>query len=464
MAKLTPYGLLFNSQLTEIPNLYLANLQNGTSSPVTNETTGVLNGDIDPITGHLYYNRFTGNGLKLVSLSQENWKKIQLLNPSDFHQNNLNFYHDSGVKEVELNSKTTNLIQKPQSYSSTSYLIPRYWYPYLYQVNNGWLLQGITKGSDPLGKQSYDATIGWNTDLEKPYFNVQYFNRHLPQTIGVSYLDSYQDVIGTSYLLHDISYSAQASFFIRSLPNNYQGGLGWIHRNRSSNTTLIESKTRSGPLVNFKYTNLTMGGKQISPENGHSYALTYFRYPETTSDIGYDQFVFSGIKYISFFLPPRHVLMGRIKTLTTGSSKISPYDGASTSGAPYKTNLATESFLLRGYPDGQFIGRNLTTLNLEYRFPLSYSYLGIGTFPFSVHRWHAALFFDSLKIDGTHYNFDVQQRQFSDPNKLYSGTGIEFKANATIGYHLPLSLFFGLYYGLDLSAGGGLDFFIGMQM
>ena len=117
---------------------------------------------------------------------------------------------------------------------------------------------------------------------------------------------------------------------------------------------------------------------------------------------------------------------------------------------------------MRGFRAGQFYGKTINNLNLEYRFPLSYVNRGAGTTPIFIRRLHAALVVDGVNLDGFVMNQD-QVYQRIGRSETFWGGGAEVKADLTIGYHFPLTFFVGAYGAFSNAYTKDSQFILGFQ-
>lgn len=110
---------------------------------------------------------------------------------------------------------------------------------------------------------------------------------------------------------------------------------------------------------------------------------------------------------------------------------------------------------VRGYSNNTFKGWQIHSLNLEYTLPLFEIQKGLGTGPLFFRGIDITFLSDHLILKGQYFDSE-NQAQPVQANRLFSSLGIESKLNTTLGYRWPLSVGFGLYYGLDRRASGGL--------
>jgi hypothetical protein len=118
-------------------------------------------------------------------------------------------------------------------------------------------------------------------------------------------------------------------------------------------------------------------------------------------------------------------------------------------------NSSLPNYLVRGYPTGEFLGRALGIINLEYRLPLLQLWHGNETFPFYFKRIHGAVVLDGVSCDGLAYDNSTTSPVYTRirGEKSYWGAGLELKLDATLGYQFSMGFLVGVYYPLDRSLG-----------
>jgi hypothetical protein len=102
-------------------------------------------------------------------------------------------------------------------------------------------------------------------------------------------------------------------------------------------------------------------------------------------------------------------------------------------------------YVMRGYPPGYFIGRNLLNYNVEYRFPIMNIYRTSGTSPIFLKRFHGAVVTDGINVEGFIENLGTPVTR----DTSYHSAGLEFKTDLTLWYHMPLTYTAGVYWSLS---------------
>jgi hypothetical protein len=449
--RMTSEGLFFVSDRSGVANLYLASKNLKSARAVTNTTTRVMTGELDSRTGDLLYARLTSEGPQLYASERAAWTKAPAAPPqvASFVDNQWPSYTPP---TVEVTTET-----KP--YSPWSYLWPRYWMPYAYVMPEGGYFSASVSSNDPLGKHAYAVDLFTDTLTNKPSFSVQYLNKTTPVDLLFTGQDIYEYITSADIVRRTTAGGVFGSFYLPGLSEKWHGGVGW----QSLRSELEQdSLTRNGAQVSISYNNASQKGLQISPESGGGFSLAQTHFFPELGTLGYDQTDAHGAYYFSRGLPKRHALAGFVNA-TLAPNLTRALLGRTTVAGASQTNLIQNAFVMRGYGSGVFLGKNLVSATLEYRFPLSYRYQGWGTSPFFVQRYHGAIFADALTLDGFAYDYAGKGYRSAKLGSFFYGTGAELKADATVFYHVNVQLMLGLYYGTDSRSNpNGLFPFIGI--
>lgn len=435
--RLTPEGLLFVSDRSGAANLYLASSDLKRARAVTNTTTRVMTGELDPVTGDLYFSKLLSFGPQLHRSPREAWRQAATAPPQ------IGAFVDQSWPEFKTPEVDVDI--RREDYSPWWYLLPRYWMPYVYVAPGISYFSASTSAADPTGRHSYTLQAAYDTLTTAVSVYGTYTNQTTTVPITLTGLNAYDYIYG-GWLRQTTDVNGLGSFYVPGLNNHVRGALGW---DESKMNVAGYSINRSGPEAEFAFSNLKQRGLEISPERGGTFALDYRHYLPGISDIEYDVTDVRASKFLSGgILPERHVaafflnasLAPRLNNLLFGTSTLS---------GSYQTLPGIRGMVMRGYNPGVFIGRNLWSGTFEYRFPLSYTYSGFKTAPFFIQRWHAAVFADALTLDGLAYDYTNSSYNSQRIGSFFYGTGMEVKLDATIFYHLPIQFIFGLYYGTD---------------
>lgn len=456
----TKDGLVFVSDKSGVANIYLANADLSHAHPISNVKTRAMTPEIDDVTGDLIFSRLTADGPVIEITAKADWSPSA--NPPQV----------APLVEGDwptFTPPTVDVQIEREEYNPFPYLVPRYWMPYAFIIPDGLFMQASTATSDPVGRHAYGIATAYDTLTQKPSVFGQYTNRTTRVPITIAGDNIYDWLYGSQVARNTLSGSIFATTFLPGLSNQWRATLGW----QSVSTSFLNVElSRGGPQVSFLYSNAAQRGLEISPETGGSFRLAYMQYLPGLGTLEYEQgeanlsYFVSGrtASWLDSFLPERHVLA------LFANASIAPrlrnvFLGRTTIGGNFPNGLIQNTFLMRGYGTGVFLGRNMITSTAEYRFPLSYPYSGWGTKPIFFNRLHGTLFVDAVTLDGRAY--DAIDGRFSTTyvGKPFWSTGLEVKVDTTLFYHMPFQLILGLYYGMDQRANPfGLFPFIGFGL
>ena len=435
----TTAGLLVTDAGTQVRNAYLIE-KNRTAKAVSHSLTDVMSADYDPQRKEILLSELTGGGRRLHATPLKDFEPVKL-EPSPL------------PPPPEL--LTSKVTFEEKDYQPLRYIWPRYWIPFIYQVEGGYIFQGSTSSADPAGRNSYSLNGSYETLTQKGSYGLSYLNQSLPVDIGLSY-DKYQSYLGAS----DLSLESQEAIlsFSSALGNRWQNlrlNLLW------ESTTGSQVASRMGPELAYTYHRLT------APRAGQiGYQI----------DLSHTQYLKSH-DYLAYGRTAAHLKM---QTALTNDHKLAvdirgalspemPFDrvislGDRSLGGNYLVNLANSEFLLRGYRSGTFVGRKALNANIEYILPDWELSRGFGTFPFFLRNLELALFADALAVDGRGFEVSSLKYRRSGLNEFYVGSGAELRLIANAAYHMPVTFTLGLYYGANERFGGGFSPFLGIGL
>ena len=435
-------GFIITSSQSGLLNLYLLEENLKRAKPLTDTSTGVLDGDLDSSNSKLYFSRINGHGVHLYQ--QEITKKTSSIKNKK--------HLITPPLETDLQTSVTNIAIDQEDYSPWSYLIPRYWIPFIYPLEDGVLLQALTSSKDPLNRHIYSLQGEWNSQINKLNMGFQYSNYSYDPSFHLNYSRQFDQLLSSQevYEINGGSLLIQKT----SANNRHQISGGWSISHRISSSEL----KRSGPTLSYSYSKTSTSRERLEPVSGHHISISHVNYLKDFSDLSYGQSLIFASKYFkntSFELRGIH-----------SSEKISPIYGGSTANAPYQASLVAKNFLMRGYPSSEFLFPSGINTTINQHFPIRDIYRGVGELtPLFIKRLHLNLFVDSLLMEGgAFYSQKSQAYTYSSSKKWFHGVGAELNADSTLGYHLPVTFFWGLYYGLEDDALGGLKTFIGLKL
>ncbi len=451
-AQMTSEGLIFSSYDSGVSNLYLADQDLQSATAMTNSVTGVLQGEFDPARRELISLQITGYGPQLHITE----------NPRSFSPLKIEPLQKLSLPSAQTRSPALqNTEVEERSYYSMKYLLPRYWIPFIYPVENGILFQGSTANQDPLGKNSYLIEAAHDSLTKKLSYGVSWLNRSTPIDISLSHAQYNEFLAATSQTLSSSSSGASFGFYIPGLSHRFQGALGG---STAETEILGGSIKRQGPNAKLSYSNI--GDPTSLYRGGFQWSLGYSNYLKSETHLGYERFQTSLLLQWVDLFPLRHSLTTQFKGALSPEMpfSLSPIIGEKSLGGNYLVNLINTPFLVRGYPSAAFVGRKMLNFNTDYRFPLADIYKGKGFFPLFFKDLQMGIFADGVMVDGAYFETLLPGYRRSTLSRSFWSSGIEFHQKTTAAYQVPLTFTLGLYYGFNREAGGGFMPFLSIGL
>lgn len=449
-ARRTSRGLFFTSTSSGVPNLYFMNSQMTSAQALSNTSTAVFDGDLDPHTLEVWTTRMTSQGSQLFVTPKARTFTPPQVTPVVGSL--------SGWSDKTLEPAQTEI--KESSYWPAKYLLPKYWIPFVYPVEGGVLFQGTTGSYDPAKINSYLLDAGFDTVTDKWSYGFSFLNQSFPIGIELGIVE-YQDYLGGSNLVLTQRYQSFGfSSYLPYLSENFRARLYGSNAETERRSGKIK---RQGVSAGLSYSDFVNSSSSPFYSDGNQLSFLYTKYLEGTQLTAYDKSQASLAHQIKSWFPARHSLLLQLKgsyaPQITNSQLIAL--GDKTVGGNYLASLINSSYLMRGYPSGTFVGRSLVNMNIEYKFPLGDIYKGYGTFPWFWNKLDTAFFIDGVGVDGA---FQHRERGYlaADIEDSFWSSGLELRLNTTAAYHLPLDITLGLYYGFDQKAQGGFTTFLSL--
>lgn len=438
--------LYFVSDKTGVLNIYkTASTKTGFSAAtaVTNVITGVQSFDVNPKTKTMAYTQITSNGLQVV---ESEWPLVPPLLKTIDRFARIRFPTSRASPPLE-----TVDLKAEDDYSPWSYLVPKYWIPFIgtSSANNGVYVQALTSGMDPLQTHLYQAQISYDTALARAGYNIQYTNQIWPWGYQLS-ADQSQQMLGSTNLIVEKRNSA-----IGIIPDVFK----W-----NKNLTLAFGPTYSahhidpilnavpttehvGAFASAAYSSVEQKPFQYYPMSGWTGFGHLARY-SALQDWGsahqsFSRFTGAGSYYFSDGLPRNHLAYFKANLFYIPENVASRY-GMSNTVFPTSADSARPEFMLRGYKSGQFFGSQLATVSAEYRVPILDIFRGSGSDPFFVRHITGALVTDGLTVKGNGLTEDQATNVLEFGSSFWSA-GAELRLNTTIGYMLPVTFVLGGY-------------------
>ncbi|MBX2988623.1 MAG: hypothetical protein KF802_12065 [Bdellovibrionaceae bacterium] len=451
----TSRGLVFTSSLNGVHNLYLASDDFLTAKPLSHVAGSAFSTGFDPRTGDLYTTLLTAQGQRVhrlpagAAVLPESLPKVQPL-----------FADRYPVPPQD--PPDPDVAVEKSAYRPASYLMPRYWIPFisLSAVNNSLVIDASTSAFDPLKKHVYSLAGSWDSGLKEASYAAAYQNNVWPVSAQASAARNATYLVSTNDpVFNEVqSLSFQPDLF---KVNRYlSASLGWNWRKTSYHDS---EARRSGPALLAMYADYGRSGLQISPEEGGYLLGGANHYVPARDHIHYTQYLLSGAGYWSKWLPKRHALMARLNSVYT-QERIGAIYGASTTNYFFQPDPAVPLYVMRGYRVGHFFGKTVTNANFEYRLPLQEIQRGSGTDPFYLTRLTGALFADVVSLDGFAYRPREEIFEAVRSNRFFASTGFEARLETTIGYFLPMNFILGAALPSSAAHSDGASLIMALQM
>lgn len=447
----TPAGLMFTSSQNGVHNLYLADPNLLKAKPLTHVKGSVFASIQDPKTGDLYVGYVTSQGLRVGALKVNPEKPLPETLPR------VEALFADRYPNADRVEATPEVPVEVDEYRPGSYLLPRYWIPFVSvsAVNNSLVFEASTSGFDPLKKHLYSLSAGWDSGVNEASYSALYQNNQLPWALTFQGTKLVSYLVSTENPLSNELYSVGVSPDVFPLSRYLSTQVSWQFRRTSFGTSEAE---RMGPSLLALYSNFGRSGTQISPEEGGYLLGGVTHFVPGEDRLSYSQSLASGALFWSRWLPKRHAVALKFNSFTTPESLPSIF-GVSTTNFFLSQDAPQALPVVRGYEVGQFVGKSLHNLNLEYRFPLEDLYRGFGMTPLYLLRVHGAVYADAVALDGFAYRAPDQRFEAVNTDRIFGSVGAEARLETTVGYLLPLNLVVG--YSLPLSpshaAGPGLN-------
>lgn len=454
---LTEDGFYFVSTNNGVFNIYWSSNDFKKTRPVTNTLLSYSTLAYDPLLKDIYATAMTSKGPQIQFINSKELvppgKELPAVTPLFEERKN----------SLRINSSENLTTQASESwptedYKAASYLLPRYWIPFIATSQDGIVFQALTSGFDPLKKHVYNIGVLWDSAINRVSFEGSYLNN----SFSTSYmLQSYET---NSYLISATDIVTNTGASLAAIPdlwswNRYlSGGLSWKYLSTSYAGLQVK---RTGPSVSLSYRNISKSGEQISPEAGKSVYFSAVNYLQQENYFSHSQYGLGGSYFFSRWLPPRHALAFKIQGLYTPED-ISSILGASTNSISLKPD--GHEYIMRGYLNGHFLGRTVVNTQIEYRFPLKNIYRGSGTDPFYFKRIYGAIIADGVAVEGLAYRGPDKIFESVNTNQNFWNIGAEAHLDTTLGYVLPLTLVYGFYFPLNPAYAQGIQSGLSIQM
>lgn len=437
--------ILFTSTQNGVRNLYSSSLALNEVVPVTHSISHVMTSSYDESTRKFYYTEITAQGLQLKSLDTDATTRLppNLPKLTSFWETR---YANSPGVPVTFNGKDSLLTAESRDYSPWGYLWPRYWIPLVTWDDLGTYLTISTSGSDPLQKHLYSITASYDSAIQRASYVLGYSNQVFWPRLSFTAYDYSQQLATTQSFSRTQLVQGLASWEIASISPDLFVGVG---ANTSTRERFGRESRRSGPVVAGNYQQAFQSGNQISPENGWLASWQFSAPRDERWNRTFYTTEASATVFLSRWLPERHALM--LKAQGRYTDEVLQVETMEQSlSLKTLSNSPFPEYLNRGYPAGTFLGRNILSNTLEYRFPIRRFDTGGNYVPYFLYRVHGALIADGIFVDGYAYDFkDLSGYYRVEGEKAFWSAGAEARFDMSLGFHIPLTTAIGLYWPMD---------------
>jgi hypothetical protein len=463
--KLTHKGAVIGSKNSGVENLYRLDHDNmDRPQGITNTLTRTLQGDLDPLDDGLYYAQMSAQGSGIFYLNGAQWESLADDPPkvetivsyptaqgSESHQD---------ASQGDSSSPYNTSSYPSRKFSAWRYMLPNHWIPFMYIIPGGQLYQAMTSAGDPLGVNSMSLVGQWDTLTRKPGVSLSYMNNSLPVSLGGAVSDIYNYFFNTGTTLHFTNAQFISSYRFDS-KDIARIVFRWKYSQLDLNNNIF---LRQGPQLDFTYNKVKMRPNDISASSGWRLELGHRQFLSDLGNVAYGESLAHVGTYWSSFTPERHVLYTGVHSSYAPQLANSFFATSTLAGPFLNPQITNTSFIQRGYPTGVFVARNIVTTNVEYRFPMGDIFRGWTQPPLFLKNLQGHLVFDATSLDGIYSNSALRQSQGTEFGRWFTGYGIEFESNVQVGFHVPITLTLGFYYGQEEQAFGGFNTFFNIRL
>ncbi len=358
------------------------------------------------------------------------------------------------------NTPTQPVAMEDRGYSFLNYMVPKYWFPFISPnyggFGNQFLYSASTGATDPLGINSYSATLRQDTISDRLSGGINYFhaNKNLIWGLSANQFESpLTEEISRTFKTFGISTRYDFGHD-RNLGSSLTLSLSHTDANADDilrvNPTAVDINIKSvGPQLTYNYNSLMQEPSRVAPSHGQFVSLSLAHYLEQKNYFAYNFLEGYYETYFSKYLVPNRTSLKLFgKALASSEPLPAVFRPVNLSGY-FTTSRQQNSFVIRGYPSGIFQASEAAyNIGLEYYFPLLNIFYGPESLPIFFRRIFGALVADAGSFKGRIFN-GVDTFLDHDFNETYYGAGFEVHAELTIGHYIPLKLSLGIYQGLQ---------------
>jgi outer membrane protein assembly factor BamA len=374
----------------------------------------------------------------------------------------------------------------------TTFWPPTYWIPAVQITENNLGIGFSTDLEDVLGFYSLPLTITYGILHNNLNYYLNYYNyRHLPiinfflsgttnsallspdQNLDKSTNTSQEDTIwweeGKVGFNISFPFTGYTKISTNSRPYKQTFTIGYQYEKSSpsnqdkntfltstgitttSTTTLDSNQEKIASLrLSYSYSDAEKYGFSISPEQGHSFSLTYEHADKVLgSDYTFEKLLFDGRQF--FPLPFLHQVLAFRLVAGCSSSNIldsildkEKFKLGGYNSADNLSDVEVNIFPLRGYKSATLAGNNLLLASLEYRFPLANieHSITLGPIFLFLERLSGVFFVDIGNAwESTNLNINTEKAEInSNWQDFKASIGAELKADFNLNYDSPFTL------------------------
>ncbi len=330
-------------------------------------------------------------------------------------------------------------ISEEKNYSALSTILPRMWIPNILIVPAGVQIGAFIPAFDVSQKHVYSIFGGYDT-RGRPFADFGYtyrFGEDYGVGGGAYYSPVYIQSTGKFYSIWGggATLSGHADFIDTSW------SIGPAYKNVEG-TSFGPQKTSVGVIASLrKNIGVKIKPGAISPHTGTILSLSHGVYLKALGSD--DDFFMSTAGVQQFVRSPWAESHSFYLSLTGGYSEGTTLNNAFfQGGGEILFSQQRGSYLNRGFQPGLFLGREMLTFNLEYRFPIVTVERGYGYAPFFLRGIHMALVGDILSFGriGSVNNAHLL-------NQFFYSTGVELKSDWKAFFYVPMQFRIGAYHG-----------------
>ncbi|RZA08082.1 MAG: hypothetical protein EOP11_05935 [Proteobacteria bacterium] len=448
--------VLYAYAIADRQEIRSASIKTGASKIVAYGSAGLLDRPIALNENEILVQAYSLGGMNLARLPLEKNIEEAPHQAIDLHE------HLSGEKAPPLSAGIGASNEYPPSvpydalHTPATSLWPQYWLPEAAVEASGLLIGASTTGNDPLEYHRYGLLLQYDTRARFPRYRAFYDNRiettrfHFEANQFNNYFSS------TKTSNRQAVYSGEAIVPLGGF-SSFSFGAAFQER------TLFRSATHSAAIFqNFRYEQTGKRPAAMAPNFGSSLRAYLGLHPNTKGENFFLDFRPEAATYFRGFSPTHSIgIVARAGLSTNKLLASNYYQGGGL------TILNDNQFVVRGYPLDALLGQRIATLNTSYTMPIAWPFRGIGVHPAFLESLGLKFLAD---IGSANFlaDYEAAGLRFYRPAHLFDqtlvGVGAEILGRGTLFYHVPVSASLGLHYGPMKQFGGGLNFFLGINL